>query len=191
MTARWVVEEVVPARGVKVIWRPISLLFKNKPSPDSPFFEKLTKTHKMLRVMESVRAADGDGPIERLYWEMASRIHHDKDVDFPMEDVLTAAGVSTSHAAAFEEESWDDAVRTGHDAGLDLVGQDVGTPIIAFDNAAGERVGIFGPVITRVPNRELSLQLWDGMMACMGVPGFWELKRTRTEAPDLGDRPEF
>ncbi|MFN0026417.1 MAG: disulfide bond formation protein DsbA [Acidimicrobiales bacterium] len=191
MTARWVVEEVVPARGVKVIWRPISLLLKNKPSTDSPFYGKLVKSHNMLRVMESVRASEGDAPIERLYWEMASRIHHDKEFDFPMEDVLVAAGVSTSHAAAFDDESWDAVVQKGHDAGLELVGQDVGTPIIAFDNAEGQRVGIFGPVITRVPNRQLSLQLWDGMMACMGVPGFWELKRTRTEAPDLGDRPEF
>ena len=61
--------------------------------------------------------------------------------------------------------------------------------IIAFDNAAGVRVGIFGPVITRVPDRDLSLQLWDGLTSVMAVPGFWELKRTRTERPEFGKRP--
>ncbi len=189
MTARWVVDEVVPARNVKVNWRPISLLFKNNPDPESRYYDRVVKTHKMLRVMESVRAAEGDGPIQALYWEMGSRIHHDKDVDFPMADALRAVGLNESHAAAFDDEAWDEAVRRGHDDGLALVGQDVGTPIIAFADANGDRVGIFGPVITRVPSPELSLQLWDGMVACMQVPGFWELKKTRTESPDLGDRP--
>ena len=55
--------------------------------------------------------------------------------------------------------------------------------------ADGERVGIFGPVITRVPTKGLSLQLWDGLTSVMAVPGFWELKRTRTERPEFGKRP--
>lgn len=189
MTARWVVEEVAPERQLKVNWRPISLLFKNNPAPDSPYYDRVVKTHKMLRVMESVRAAEGDTPIEKLYWELASRVHHDGDVDFPMEQALTAVGLDRRHADAFEDESWDDVVRAGHDDGMALVGEDVGTPIIALRNADGERIGIFGPVITKVPSRELSLQLWDGMVACMNVPGFWELKRTRTERPNVGERP--
>ena len=189
MTARWVVEEVAPERDLRVIWRPISLLFKNNPAPDSPYYDRVVKTHKMLRVMEAVRSEQGDGPIQALYWELASRVHHDNDVDFQLEHALAQVGLDPRYAAAFEDESWDEAVRAGHDDGLALVGEDVGTPIIAFRGADGERVGIFGPVITKVPNRQQSLQLWDGMVACMGVPGFWELKRTRTERPNVGDRP--
>lgn len=189
MTARWVVEEVAPARDLKVNWRPISLLFKNNPSPDSEYYAPVLKTHKMLRVMEAVRQGEGDGPIQALYWELGSRVHHDKDTDFPIEEALAKVGLDPSYAAALEDESWDEVVRTGHDDGLALVGEDVGTPIIALRNDAGERIGIFGPVITKVPNREQSLQLWDGMVACMNVPGFWELKRTRTERPNVGERP--
>lgn len=189
MTARWVVEEVAPARDLKINWRPISLLFKNNPSPDSPYYERVVTTHKMLRVMEAVRAAEGDGPIQALYWEFGSRVHHDKDVSFPMADALTAVGLDPKYGAAFDDESWDEAVRRGHDDGLSLVGEDVGTPIIALRNADGGRTGIFGPVITKVPSTEQSLQLWDGMVACMSVPGFWELKKTRTEGPNLGERP--
>jgi len=104
-------------------------------------------------------------------------------------DALSSAGLDGSHSEAYHDEAWDDEIRTRMDAGLELAGDDIGTPIIAFDNAAGVRVGIFGPVITRVPDRNLSLQLWDGLTAVMAVPGFWELKRTRTERPEFGDRP--
>ena len=189
MTARWVVEEVVPKRDVRVFWRSISLLLKNKPDATSEHFPRVQATHNMLRVMESVRAAEGEGPIQAVYWEFASRIHHDKVVDFDIAQALTTVGVDPRHAAAFDDAKWDEAVEAGHNDGLSLVGNDVGTPIIAFPDANGDRTALFGPVITRVPTPELSLQLWDGFMACATVPGFWELKRTRTERPDLGSRP--
>ena len=58
-----------------------------------------------------------------------------------------------------------------------------------FENALGDKVAYFGPVITRVPNDQAALDLWDGLVKISTVPGFWELKRTRTERPDFGDRP--
>jgi len=189
VTARWVVERVVPARDVTVHWRPISLLFKNNPDPEGKYYAAVARSHRMLRVMEAVRAGEGDAPIQKLYWEFASRIHHDKVNDFPIADALAAVGLDTRYADAADDEAWDAVVRVAHDDGLSLVGQDVGTPIIALRNADGERIGIFGPVITRVPSPDQALQLWDGMVACMNVPGFWELKRTRTESPDPGPRP--
>ena len=75
------------------------------------------------------------------------------------------------------------------DEGLALVGTDVGTPIIAWDRQDGERVGLFGPVITRVPKGEDSLKLWDAMITMGDIEGFWELKKTRTERPEFGERP--
>ena len=64
------------------------------------------------------------------------------------------------------------------------------------DTAPAERLGdhnrrAVGLIVHsgKVPDHELSLQLWDGIVACMQVPGFWELKRTRTERPDVGAPP--
>lgn len=189
VTARWVVDEVAPARGLDITWRPISLLVKNKTTEDGPFFDKVTHTFKLLRVMEAVRAAEGDAPLQKLYLAFGTRIHHQGEVFFPVEDALRDAGLATSYASALEEDRWDAPLLAQHNDALALVGEDVGTPIIALTNPDGERVGIFGPVITRVPSPEQSLQLWDGIVACMGVPGFWELKRTRTERPDVGAPP--
>ena len=83
----------------------------------------------------------------------------------------------------------DDVIRTVMDAGLELVGNDVGTPIIAFDNSDGVKAGYFGPIISRIPSTEKSIAMWDAIVTMMDVDSFFELKRTRSEGPMPGDRP--
>lgn len=187
MTARWVVDEVRPARDLEITWQPISLYAKNEPEPDSDHHEPLWRTHQLLRVLESVRASGAD--VEPLYWEYGRRIHHDEDREFDPADALEAAGLDRSHAEACDDERWDDEIRTRMRRGIELAGDDIGTPIIGFENRAGEMRGYFGPVITRVPPTEDSLAMWDALAAMVDVDGFWELKRTRTERPEFGDRP--
>ena len=189
MTARWVVDEIRPNRDLTITWQPISLLKKNDPAEDSDYYKPVLFTHKLLRVMEAARAAEGDAAVERLYWHFATLIHHDQNRDFNVADEVEAAGFERRLAESFEDDSLDAEIATRMDEGIALAGNDIGTPIIAFANADDEKVALFGPVITRVPPTELSLQLWDGFMACATVPGFWELKRTRTERPEFGERP--
>ena len=189
MTARWVVDEVQPARDLEVTWQPISLFFKNEPKPESDYYPRSYFTHRLLRVMESVRKADGNDAVVRLYWEYGRRIHHDGTRDFTAAEALAAVGMDTCHAEAFDNDLWDDEIRTRMDVGLELAGHDVGTPIIAFNDRYGDKQAYFGPVITRVPPTEDSLAMWDALVAMMDVQGFWELKRTRTERTDFGARP--
>lgn len=190
MTARWVVEEVAPVRGVKIKWEPISLLFKNRPDPGSDAYTKAVRTHGLLRVMESVRTEAGNDGVFRSYRGFGARIHHDRLLhDFDVEEVLIGAGVDPAHAQAVGDESWDGQIRRRMDIALDLVGEDVGTPIIAMPDGRGGRAGIFGPVITRAPAGEAALRLWDMVVDATRTPSFWELKRTRTERPQFGERP--
>jgi len=188
-TARWAVDEVQPHRDIDITWRPISLFFKNQPEPGSPWYEGSKFTHGLLRVMESVRTTDGNAGVFALYWEFGARIHHDKESPFDPADALATVGLDTAHAAAFDDEAWDVTIREGMDAGLELVGTDVGTPIIAFDNSAGVKAGYFGPIISRIPPTDKSLAMWDALVAMMDVDSFFELKRTRTEGPQPGNRP--
>jgi hypothetical protein len=190
VTARWVVDAVSPERDLDITWKPISLFFKNEPAEDSDYYGPTLRTHRLLRVFMSVQDKNGNDAAFRLYWELGSRIHHDGDLEFTAEAALASPGLDAAHAAAFDDESWDQTIREGMDGGLALAGQDVGTPIIAFEDNAGERVALFGPVITRVPEKDDALDLWDGFMKVSRVPGFWEMKRTRTVSPDFGDRPE-
>ena len=189
MTARWVVDEVQADRNLRITWQPISLLLKNQPEEGTPVHAAVTASYNLLRVMESLRAEEGEDAVFAFYWELGRRIHHDGERDFTPAEALASAGLPVSHAAAATDDTYDDEVRRRHDAGLALVGNDVGTPIIALDDPGGRRQGIFGPVITRVPGREESLVLWDAMVSMMSIDGFWELKRTRTERPEFGERP--
>ncbi len=189
MTARWVVDVVKPERDLEITWQPISLMRKNKPEEDSEYFAPVQRTHNLLRVMESLRAADGDDALFKAYWAFATRIHHDKELDFDVVDALTDAGLDPSHAAALTDESFDKEIATRMDIGLALTGDDVGTPIIAMDDENGDRVGMFGPVITRAPTGQQGLRLWDSFVGLTTIPGIWEIKRTRTERPEFGDRP--
>ncbi len=194
LTARWFVEQVQPHRDVDVTWQPISLHFKNNPAPDSPFYEPTRFTLGLLRVMESIRAAGGTSDsgddVFRAYWAFGTRIHHDRQLPFDVAEVLGELGIDETHAAALDDESWDAKVRAGHDAGLELVGHDVGTPIIAIETASGRTVGYFGPVINALPPVEQGVAMWDALVAMMDVEPFFELKRTRAGGLDVGDRPD-
>ncbi|MGI9603662.1 MAG: disulfide bond formation protein DsbA [Acidimicrobiales bacterium] len=188
MTARWVVD-IAPARDLNIRWRSISLLFKNEPDPDSGYYEMTARTHNLLRVMEAVRAGEGDAAVGALYTEFGRRIMHDHDFNFDVAEALGAVELDPKYASAFEDEQWDTVIRTDMDEGLALTGDDVGTPIIAWDKDNGERIGLFGPVISRRLEQDDALRLWDAFKTMGDVPGFWEVKRTRTEDPDFGPRP--
>lgn len=192
VTARWVLDEVAPQRDLAITWQPISLLFKNNPPEDSPYYAGVVGTHKMLRVMEALRSGGASREqIERWYLYCGMKVHNEQVREFDFEEALDSLGLDAKYAAAADDEAWDVAIREGMDAGLALVGDDVGTPIIAFTGDDGVRRGIFGPVITRVPSPELSLRVWDAMEAITLMDGFWELKRTRTEGPEIPPPPKF
>ena len=100
-----------------------------------------------------------------------------------------ANAVAAGNASAADDEAWDAEIRTRMDEGLALCGDDVGTPMLAFEDKFGVKQGYFGPVITRVPPTEDSLAMFDALVTMMDVQGFWELKRSRTERPEFGERP--
>lgn len=184
-----------PHRDIEITWHSISLLFKNEPPEDSDYYGPVKTTHGHLRVMEAIRdAADspraGNRDVFKLYWELGSRIHHDEDREPDITEALSAVGLDTSFASAVDDERWDPVIRAVMDDGLGLTGDDVGTPIIAMKNSDGERVGYFGPVITKVPQGDDALKMWDALTAMMDIDGFFELKKTRTDGPDFGARPD-
>jgi hypothetical protein len=188
VTSLWI-REVAPRRDLEITWEPISLLIKNETTEDSPWYGAVKWSYNLLRVLESVRAKDGNAAVGDLYLEYGRRIHHDDVREWDVTEALTAVGLDVAHAAAFDDESWDAEVLRRHHEGLALVGNDVGTPIIGVHNAAGEEVGIFGPVITSVPAGDASAQLWDSVVFLSALPEFHELKRTRTTGPNPGPRP--
>ena len=95
-------------------------------------------------------------------------------------EALAEVGLPASLAEAASSTEYDDALAASHRAGMDPVGNDVGTPVIHFNDRA-----IFGPVVTPAPRGEAAGRLWDGVLLCTGTKGFFELKRTRDQRPSF------
>ena len=93
---------------------------------------------------------------------------------------LDAVGLPEHFAEVANTSDCDDLLRGFHATAMDAVGDDVGTPVVKLgDNA------FFGPVITRVPEGEEAGKLFDHAVGLAEFPYFFELKRTRTEIPQV------
>lgn len=186
MTARWLTEVVQPQRDLTITWKPISLLLKNQPSPEVDYYDNVVHTHKLLRVFESIESTDGNDAAFRFYRQAGQHIHEGDDRFVDSSTLLAEASLNPSHAAAFDDESWDAVIKDKMNEGLALVGDDVGTPIIGFEDEAGD-VGVFGPVMSRLLKGDEGLAVWDAVSTLACTPGFWELKRTRTAEPEFAN----
>ncbi len=184
VNSRWITG-IAEERELDITWHAISLAQKNDTQPDSPFYEPVQRTKKLLRVIESVKAEQGAAAVAAMYTRFGTLIHHEGNFDFDLAAELDGLGIDAKHLAAFDDDSLDDVLRAQMEDGLSLVGNDVGTPIIAVPGPDGGRVGLFGPVISTGPQGEDALGLWDGLLLMARTEGFWELKRTRTVGPDM------
>jgi hypothetical protein len=189
ITSHWI-DEVAEHRDVTVDWRSISLKVRNEGRDLDPDYAKkvgpaLERSHGLLRIVEAMREAGQADRIRDAYLAFGRHIHHDEDgLTFDIEDTLRKADVDPAFAGAYDDEDLDQLVRARTREAEDVAGDDVGTPIIAFE-VDGVWRGYFGPVIPAVPDTAQALRLWDGLEAMVAVDGFYELKRTRTVGPDL------
>jgi hypothetical protein len=102
---------------------------------------------------------------------------------------MVCCGLEVSHASAADDEAWDIPLLERMNEGLALVGDEVGTPIIAFHRSDGREVAAFGPVITKAPNHDDAIAMWDAFVTLTSLDEFWEIKRTRNVSPEPGDTP--
>ena len=182
ITSRWILE-VEKVRDIDVKWHVMSLGYLNqdKDIPDG-YREFLEPARGPVRVLVAAAQRHGDGVLFPLYTAMGNRIHLEKQpVDREMIAAAVAeAGLEPDLVDAMDDPSYDEAVARSHHEGMDQVGDDVGTPTIAFNGAA-----FFGPVLSRIPRGEDAGRIWDATVALAAYPYFFELKRTRTGELDF------
>lgn len=190
MTSRWLME-VEKVRDITVEWHVMSLAVLNE-GRDLPegYRAMLDQAWKPVRVIIAAQAAHADGVVKPLYDAMGTRFHpggaNSRDPEQVREVIAAALAECGLPAELIEradqvaDDDVDVALRASHARGIKLVGQDVGTPVVAFGDTT-----FFGPVVTPAPKGEDAGRLWDGCLLVAGTPGFYELKRTRDANPDF------
>ncbi len=182
MTSRWLLE-VAKVRRIAPSFHVMSLAYLNqdKDIPDD-YREMLEPAWGPVRVAIAAAQAEGDDVLLPLYTALGNRIHlQGRQIDRTLvEESLQEVGLPVSLADAMDSTDYDEDLIKSHHAGMDQVGEDVGTPVISVDGVA-----FFGPVVTPAPKGEDAGRLWDGVLLVAGTPGFYELKRTRDKGPDF------
>uniref|UniRef100_A0AAU2JPN2 DsbA family protein n=1 Tax=Streptomyces sp. NBC_00049 TaxID=2903617 RepID=A0AAU2JPN2_9ACTN len=190
MTSRWMLE-VEKVRDVEVRWHVMSLAVLNENKLDElpEVYRDLLgpKGWAPVRVVTAAQQKHGAEITGKLYTALGTKIHN--EAKGPTREVIAEAlaevGLPAELLAYADSDEYDEVLRASHNNGIDRVGQEVGTPVISVPGAEGDDVAFFGPVVTPTPRGEAAARLWDGTLLVASTPGFYEIKRTRTNGPSF------
>ena len=190
ITSRWILE-AERVRPIEVNFHIMSLAVLNegRDLPDD-YRAFLEQAWAPARLVIAAQQAHGDDVVKPLYDAIGTRFHPGgadprdaESVRRVLVESLAECGLEPELVDAATNVPGDDvdvALRAAHKRATDLVGTDVGTPVVAFGGTA-----FFGPVVTPAPKGEDAGRLWDGCLLVAGTPGFYELKRSRDVGPDF------
>ncbi|MEU3454562.1 disulfide bond formation protein DsbA [Micromonospora sp. NPDC006766] len=184
--SRWLLE-VERVRDVRVRFHvmSVSVLNEGRDGLEEWYREWLKPGLGPVRVAVAAEQKVGGAVLRDLYTALGNRIHHER-APIGRElyvAALTEVGLPVELADAAESTDHDQALLASHHAGLELVGEDLGTPTIHVTGLDGRVNAFFGPVVAPIPRGEAAGRLWDGVLLVSGTDGFFELKRARTRRP--------
>jgi DSBA-like thioredoxin domain len=189
LTSRWILE-VQKTRPLAVTWHVMSLAILNESRLDEmPPANRDLMGQAWAPVRTLIAAAQAHSPdvLEALYTALGNRyfLQQQPKTRLTIEAALHDAGLPAELADAGDTDKYDPALRASHREGITLVGADVGSPIIAIPGCCPDtaRIAFFGPVVTPSPKGEEAARLWDSTVTLVSIPGFYEIKRTRTVGP--------
>jgi 2-hydroxychromene-2-carboxylate isomerase len=183
ITSRWLLETKT-VRDIDVRFHTMSLAVLNE-GRDLPeqYQDTMRQAWGPVRVMIAIEQRYGAEELETFYSAFGQRYHVEHENDDLRATALAAlgdAGLDASLIDVVVRDDLDEDLKKSHYAGMNPVGFDVGTPVVHVGDVA-----FFGPVVTPAPRGEAAGVLFDGVVAVASIPGFYELKRTRSEGPSF------
>ena len=186
-TSRWM-KEVEKVRDIEIEWVPMSLAVLND-GRDIPedYAAMMEANWGPARVFAKVKE-EAPEKVDELYTAMGTLVHPGGEsmkkgygaYDEVIAKALAEVGLPEHFAEVANTSDADDLLRGFHATAIEAVGDDVGTPVVSLNGTA-----FFGPVITRLPEGEQAGELFDHAVGLAEFPYFFELKRTRTEMPQV------
>jgi 2-hydroxychromene-2-carboxylate isomerase len=195
LTSQWV-RSVAAQRQYEVEWRFLSLRLLNRQVDyDTHFPPEAEGSHtaglQLLRVAARARAEHGVPAVGPLYASLGAQLWQgapdERDLPSRIRPVVAASlaecGLPKDLSAAMSDSSWDAGLQAETDQAMALVGEGVGTPVLHFGPPDG--VAFCGPVISRLPEKDRAVELWDSVVALARFEGFAALRRNVPESPQL------
>ncbi len=187
ITSRWMLE-VEQVRDIRTEWHVMSLAILNSGRDElsDEYKARMARAKGPVRVCIAAEQMKGRDILLPLYTAIGSRFHLEQrgraegEAEVVIAEALAELGLPASLAGAATSDEFDALLEASHRAGMDPVGNEVGTPVIHYNGTA-----IFGPVVTPTPKGEAAGRLWDGVLLVTGTDGFFELKRTRDRRPSF------
>ncbi len=190
ITSRWVLE-VAPARDLAVYWRSYCLEIRDDFGVAPTVPEELRQralrghalSHRMLRIFEAARAADGEDVVGHLYAAWGRRFFPPTRLDAGnlLADCIAASGLDATLIEAADDEKWDAPIRDAMEVAYAFGGPKTQTPTIVV--RAEPPHGFKGPVMAPAPQGDAALRLWDAIQVLSEDQGFFEISRPRANPP--------
>lgn len=192
VTSRWI-KEVEKVRDIEIEWKPMSLSVLNEGRDELPEDYKFMMQCNWTpaRLFNAVFSQDGQEAVDKLYTALGTKVHNENRIDRHarvdepehafdelIKEALAEVGLPEERLAQALTTEFDELMRENHAEAMKEVGNDVGTPVVKFNDVA-----FFGPVLTRIPRGEEAGKIFDGSVALASYPYFFEIKRSRTESP--------
>lgn len=190
LTSRWI-REVAPQRDLTVSWQSYCLEIRDDygVAPTVPesyrqaALEGHAIAHRMLRIFEAARAAEGEESVDRLYTEWGRRRFSARSSDFDqvLVDCVAGAGLAADLVKAADEEKWDSPIRESMEVAYAFGGPKTQTPTIVV--RTDPSYGFKGPVMAPAPTGPDALRMWDAIEVLAQHQGFFEITRPRANSP--------